>query len=329
MELFVDIAEQYLSFAAYAEESPCFRDWATSVAEDEEVLRWLATLPSIKQQPNLVFAASRWHGVPAPGPYEALRRALLDDDGQIRRTIMKRRTQTNEVGRLATLMPALAQVADKAERPLALVEVGASAGLCLYPDRFDYDWDPVGRLGGSGGALLRCVTTGAMPVPVRHPEVAWRGGVDLNPLDPTSGDAADWLEMLVWPEQEERRQRLRTAIEVARTDPPTVIRGDLLEELPALVERAARHGEVVVQHSAVLAYLEQEDRSRFTTMMQTLVGERACHWVSNEGKKVLPGVTATGPQVPAEMATFVLGLNSQALAWTHSHGSAMTWLASS
>ena len=78
------------------------------MAGDPEVLAWVDALPGIKKQPNLVFAAARWHGVPAPGPYAGLRAALLADDGSIRATILARSTQTNEVGRLATLVPAFA-----------------------------------------------------------------------------------------------------------------------------------------------------------------------------------------------------------------------------
>jgi len=80
------LAARYRDFAAAAAgQSPCFEQWATSVANDPEVLRWLAALPRHKQQPNLVFAAARWHGVPAPGPYEGLRLALTRDDGSVRR----------------------------------------------------------------------------------------------------------------------------------------------------------------------------------------------------------------------------------------------------
>lgn len=327
VELFVDVVEQYRDFAAHAVESPCFHSWASSVVEDHELLAWIADLPPIKQQPNLVFAAARWHGVPAPGPYRVLREALLGDDGQIRQTILERRTQTNEPGRLATLMPVLAQVAEEADSPLALVELGASAGLCLFPDRFDYDWDPAGRLVGSGGPILRCITTGRVPVPRRYPDIAWRCGVDLNPLDLSSADAVRWLEILVWPEQEARRGLLRAAIEAVRADPPTIVRGDLLDELPALVQRAAAHGQVVVQHSAVIAYLELPQRQRFAAMMGKLVSDGECRWVSNEGSAVLPEVTAAGPRLPAGRKTFVLGLDGRALAWTHSHGASMTWVA--
>ncbi|GAB3775327.1 hypothetical protein FB382_004100 [Nocardioides ginsengisegetis] len=328
MELWTGVAEQYADFASYAGDSPCFEAWARGVVEDPDVLAWIGGLPQIKQQPNLVFAAARWHGVPAPGPYAGLRDALLGDDGSIRATILARATQTNEVGRLATLVPAFARVARG--RPVALLEVGASAGLCLYPDRWSYAWavgggevDEVVEAGV--GPRLSCRVKGDLDRPVGIPSVAWRGGIDLNPLDVTDEDEMGWLTTLVWPEHDDRRERLVAAIEMARTDPPDLVRGDLLEELPALVERAAAHAPVVVFHSAVIAYLEPDDRERFHDLMTGLVAEGRCHWVSNEGKRVLPRVTATGPDVAAERPTFVLGVDGQTVAWTHGHGRSMRW----
>ncbi|WP_372729326.1 DUF2332 family protein [Nocardioides sp.] len=214
-------------------------------------------------------------------------------------------------------------------RPLALLEVGASAGLCLHPDGFDYEWEttagPV-RI-GSGGPRLRCRVTGTPPLPEAPPEVAWRGGIDLNPLDVADEEAMAWLTNLVWPEQDERRDRLTAAIEVARRTPPTLVRGDLVEELPALLERAAAHGPVVVFHSAVVAYLAPEERWRFAELMTGLVAEGVCHWVSNEARQVLPSIASTAPEIPEEEGAFVLGADGRAVALTHGHGQAMTWLA--
>ena len=332
MEPYADVVASYLDFAAYAAaDSATFETWARGVADDPEAAAWIATLPGIKQQPNLVFAAARWHGVAAPGPYAGLRDALLADgpDGPIRATILGHATQTNEVGRLATLLPAFARTAAERpdqSRPLALLEVGASAGLCLYPDRWGYDWrtDDGHRLLGDEPRLA-CRVKGAAPLPDAVPTIGWRGGLDLNPLDVTDEDQMAWLEQLVWPEHDDRRQRLRQAVAIARTDPPRLVRGDLLTELPGLVERAAEHGTVVVFHSAVIAYLEPADRSRFDAMMRRLVAEGACHWVSNEGKRVLPSVTATGPAIPETKPTFVLGLDGRAVAHTHGHGRSMRW----
>ncbi len=326
--------EVYRDFAeAAAEESPCFADWARGVVDDPDVLAWLDSLPAAKRQPNLVFAAARWHGVPAPGPYAGLRAALLEDGGAIRRTILERSTQTNEVGRLASLLPALAGIAAATDRPLALVELGASAGLTLYPDRMAYRWsgEASRSLDPEPGEwppapVLPCETRGPVPLPAALPAVAWRGGIDLNPLEVTDDDQMAWLATLVWPEHEDRRARLAAATAVARHDPPVLVRGDLIEELGATVATAARHGEVVVMHSAVAAYLEEDRRRALVTRMLDLVRRGECHWVSNEGPLVLPEVTSTGPAMPPGRHDFVLGLDGRATAWAHGHGRRVEWL---
>lgn len=323
MELDGEIADRYRDFAAYAAgDSACFVDWAQGVADDPEIHAWLAGLPRLKQQPNLVFAAARWHGAKAPSDYAELRRRLLDDEAAIKATISERATQTNEVGRLATLVPVFAQVA-ASEGPLSLIEVGASAGLCLYPDRYDYAWPPAGELSGSGGPVLTAEATGALPVPGSHPEIAWRGGADLNPLDVRDEDAMAWLANLVWPEQQERRDRLERAVRIARAEPPTIATGDLFHALPGLLAEAGRHGTPVVFHSAVIAYLEVDERARFHDLMTGLVAAGECRWVSNEAPHVLSRVTG---DLTVPVGRFVLGLDGRPVALTHGHGHAIDWL---
>ena len=325
MEPYAEVRDAYAEFATYARrDSPVFGAWATGVLDDPEVQAWLADLAPVKRQPTLVFAAARWHGVPDDAPYAVLREALLDDDGTITATIRERATQTNEVGRLATLVPALARFAGG--EPLALLEVGASAGLCLSPDRWSYRWHAAGGPVEAGaGPLLECFVTGDFPDRVAVPQVAWRGGIDLHPLDASDDDQMAWLEALVWPEHDDRRALLAEAVATARSDPPTIVTGDLLARLPALVEEAASHGPVVVFHSAVIAYLEPADRVRFHEMVSGLVADGRCHWVSNEGRNVLPEVTRTGPDRPDDQLSFVLGVDGRAVAWTHGHGRSMSW----
>lgn len=329
MDLDADTRIQYAHFAADARDySPCFDEWASGVAADDEVLAWLERLPEPKRQPNLVFAAARWHGVAAPGPYAGLRAALLDDDGTIEGTILARSTQTNEVGRLATLVPAFSLAVGAG--PVALLEVGASAGLNLYPDRWSYTWTTGAGAHHAGvGPELGCEVSGPAPLPTAPPTVAWRGGVDLHPLDVADEEQMRWLSFLVWPEHDERRARLAQAVDIARIEPPELVTGDLLEELPALVERAAAHAPVVVFHSAVVTYLSPESRARFQELMAGLVAGGRCHWVSNEGETVLPEVTATANLSDDELDAlhgFVLGLDGRAVALTHGHGRWLRWL---
>lgn len=316
------VAQEYADFAAHwaADASPVFAEWASGVAGDEEVRALLEQLPRVKRQPNLVFAAARWHGA-QPGPYADLRRLLLRDWETVRATVLARSTQTNEVARCATLLPALGLLPG----PLALVEAGPSAGLCLYPDRWSYRWPDGRRLDpddGPGRVVLDCEVDGPAPLPSRLPEVVWRAGIDLNPLDVRDDDAMAWLRQLVWPGQEERLPRLAAAVEVAREDPPHLVRGDLLSGLPDLLGQAPAGATVVVQHSAVIAYLGADDRGRFDAMMRGLVAG-GVHWLSNEAPGVLPSVTG---DLAVPEGSFVLGLDGRAVALTHPHGRALTWL---
>jgi hypothetical protein len=322
VEPYDEVAAQYATFAEEArEESPCFVEWGLRVAGDPEVRAWIEELPGLKRQPNLVFAAARFHGVPAPGPYDGLRSALLADDGAIRATILGRSTQTNEVRRLATLLPAFAQAVPAG--PLALLEVGASAGLNLFPDRWGYAWSTqAGPVTLGPEPRLACRVTGPAPLPSATPEVAWRGGIDLNPLSVADADDMAWLELLVWPEQDDRRERLRHAVSVARADPPRLVRGDLLDELPALVAAASTYGTVLVFHSAVAAYLTTSDRARMLELLQQLTGDGTCHWVSNEAPGVFPEIAAPGPPP----RRFQLTVDGRAVGYTQGHGLELQWL---
>ena len=237
---------------------------------------------------------------------------------------MARSTQTNEVGRLATLLPAFARAAP--DGPVALIEVGASAGLNLFPDRWGYAWStPTATMVLGAEPRLGCDVTGPAPLPAALPEIGWRGGVDLNPLSVSDADAMAWLELLVWPEQDERRERLRHAVAVARTDPPRIATGNLLDELPGLVAEASAYGTVVVFHSAVAAYLPVADRERMHALMRGLVDD-GCHWVSNEAPGIFPEVSAAAP--PPTPRRFELALDGRVVAHTHGHGRDLRWLTS-
>jgi hypothetical protein len=122
------LAAVYLNFAdreAHGR-SALYETLARGVANDVRTLFMLAKLPRAKQQPNLLFAAVKYlYG--APESWEQLR-ALLDEHfDEIGGVIMAQSTQTNEPARCATLVPLLARL----PQPLALLEVGAAAGLCF------------------------------------------------------------------------------------------------------------------------------------------------------------------------------------------------------
>ncbi len=315
----VGTAENYRAFAAEARgRSPRYEQLATAVADDPVVLAFLSTLPAAKRQPNLLFAAACYL-LGEPADLGTLRMLASGRRDELARTMLTRRTQTNEAARCATLLPALALLPE----PLALLEVGASAGLTLLVDRYSYDY---------GGHLIRgtdprapvlaCQPRGPVPLPARVPEVAWRAGLDLNPLNVADDDDVRWLECLLWPGEAGRRERLAAAIETARRDPPRVYRGDLLADLPSLVSQAPPDAALVIYHSAVLAYLTEPQRAQFADLV---MAQRAI-WLSNEARGILPGVSVP-ERDGSDMNCFVLvqdGIRATAL--TEGHGTWIEWL---
>jgi hypothetical protein len=295
--------------------SPLYARLATAVAEDDDVLGFLAPLPTGKRQPNLLFAAVQYlHGTPA-GP-DDVRRAVLEDGDRLRVTMLARATQTNEAARCAGLLPVLAQLPG----PLALIEVGASAGLCLYPDRYSYDYDGV-PVGPRSTVHLSCSTTGPVPVPARLPEVVSRTGIDLNPLDPSDDDTRAWLRALVWPgpAAADRLARLDAATAIAAREPARMLRGHLLDRLTEAVDSAPADATVVVFHTAVLPYVPSAERAAFTELVRRL----PVRWVAQEGPGALLEVDA---QLPDEArGRFALSADGRPLAWTAPHGGRVDW----
>lgn len=311
-----ETAARYRNFADHqATESPSLQRLARAVADDPDLCGRLDALPWPKRQPNLYFAAVRYLGGPVddPAEFRAYSRRHWDT---IVDQIRRRRTQTNEVGRCATLLPLLAAL----PQPLALVEVGASAGLCLYPDRYRYRYGSHHVGPADSGVVLDCAVTGPAPLPAQPPHIAWRAGLDLNPLDIRDADTRRWLEALVWPEHTDRLDRLRAAAAIAAADPPTLHRGDLLTDVPALAAQAPAGATLVVVHSAALVYVEPEQRrEEFADAMRRLPGQ----WISQEGAAVLPSLLPQGHGAAGER--MVLALDGRAVAFAHPHGRHLTW----
>ncbi|HEV2187460.1 MAG TPA: DUF2332 domain-containing protein, partial [Stellaceae bacterium] len=262
------LANWYTAFATDEARgiSEIYERLALAVAASPELLGFLLTLPAPKRQPNLFFAAvGHLHGVPAD--VSRLAAIVRQDRERIRALMLSRTTQTNEPARCAAILPLLATLPP----PLALIEVGASAGLCLLPDRYGYDYG--GRRiepphAATDAPVFACRTGGAVPVPEVVPPIIWRRGLDLNPIDLHSDAECAWLETLVWPGQDERAQRLKSAIALARADPPPMIKGDLLSDTQSVIASAPRDATVVVFHTAALTYVRpQATRDRFAETM--------------------------------------------------------------
>ena len=257
------LRDWFVGFEGHAP-SLLYRRLSGAVADAPDVLALLLHARPAQRTPMLLFAAvhsvilDRGEPYPGDGPaFVAFCRANADTLEPILRD---RATQTNDVGRCGYLRPCLAAAADG--RPLALIEVGASAGLNLNLDRYGY------RLGdepviGDASSPVQVVTellSGRPPMAL--PAIAWRCGIDLNPAPD-----ADWLRACIFADQPERRARLDAALEIAAAHPPPLIKGDALDLLPSVLAGIPDGLQPVVLHTAVAIYLTAAERAHLDNLL--------------------------------------------------------------
>lgn len=310
-------SENYRRFAQLeaAGRSPAYQQLAEFVAEEAAVLEFLRQLPPVKRQPNLLFAAARYV-LGEPANPDSLTWLIAENSAELAAVMYERRTQTNEAARCAVLLPALALIPG----PLALIEVGAAAGLTLLVDYYSYNY---------GGELVRgldpdaptlsCEPTGAIPIPGQVPEVAWRAGLDLDPLDPNNQADVEWLSCLIWPGEKGRDERLHAAAATARRHPVEIYRGDLFDDLPELAAKVPAGSTLVIYHTAVLAYVDEAKRHAFADLTRSL----GAIWLANEA----PGVVVDALSSCRSRGFMLARDGTEVLAQSDPHGSWIEWFA--
>lgn len=289
--------------------------WAAGVADDDEVVELLDRLPRERRQPSLVFSVATHLGATA-GDYAEFRTWLVEHWPDVEREARVRRTQTNEVGRCAPLVVALDRLGDAG--PVALLEVGASAGLCLIPERFAYRFGDAEVL-GTGEPLLRVAMSGEGKAPTRLPEIAWRRGLDLDPLSAARAADRAWLEALIPLDRTDRRERLRAALATAARDAPLVVAGDALHDLARVAADAPPGIPLVVVSLGTLVYLAPADRAEFPAAVASL-GARL---VTLEQEGIADRAANAWPP---ERTGFVLALDGEPIAQASPHGDRLSWV---
>jgi hypothetical protein len=261
----------------------------------------------------------RRHG-PVSG-WREFQAAVQSDSEGIAWLMSTRRTQTNEAARCATLLPLLARL----PQPIALVEIGASAGLLLLPDYYGYDYAGQ-RIGPSRNSAIpppvfTCRPDSATPIPSRNIEVVWRCGLDIEPIDLRDEEEVRWLEALVWPDEGQRLRLLREAIAVARLNPPQIRKGDAQTDVPEVVAAAPTGATLVVFHSALMPYLSPDARLTVADIVRT----QHSVWIANEAPSMQPAAAERARSSPKPGA-FLLSKDEIPIAWTDPHGAWIEWI---
>lgn len=210
---------------------------------------------------------------------ERVRAALAPDRFSLWVTLATRRVQTNETSRaVAWRWPALLAGCDGGARPLALVDIGAAAGLNLIGDRLPASWTT------ADGAPLR--------VPSRvHCLV--RLGFDTHPLDVRYEEDLNWMRACIWPGETERLARFEAAVLAMRAaydedDRPelyTVNAGLVAAKLDAVAKKLPAHALVLAYQTFMHGYLEPERSRTYVRAMKAWLESRpagSAVWIEME-----------------------------------------------
>jgi hypothetical protein len=231
----------------------------------------------------------------ADGAWPAFRNAIAEHRGRLR-PLVALPCQTNEVGRCAALAFGFLEAAARWERPLRLLEVGASAGLSLRFERFRY---------AGGGARFGPEESPVdlsglwLDAPPRVPAVGVveRRGCDVSPVDTATPEGRLTLDSSVWADQLERIRRLRGAFAVAMGEPATVDRASVDRWLPERLAERRPGVATVVFHSIVDEYLGPAVRAAFHGALEQAGAEATADaplaWVRLEPTPATRGYAVT------------------------------------
>lgn len=368
---------------------PLYRRLCEGVAGDLDVAARLLVAPHEQRIPNLLLAAvhdvllagdddvlADWYpsvpaargasehtarpvGSDADDPWPHFRHLALDHPGVAER-LRTRRTQTNEVGRSLTLLPALFQASLAAGssppggvRPLGLVEIGASAGLNLRFEAYGYRYHlpraetsglqttgtrtVIESVGDGSRLMLDCELRGPLvpPIPAGPLPIATAVGIDHHPLHVGDPDDARWLVACQWPEETARLDRLRSAIAQAQEQPPVVEVGDAVDDLERHVLAVPPHALPVVVSTWVLTYLSVARQRELLQVLDRIGAERDVALVFAEQPERVPGLPmpARPDGQPDGRATALVRMEwrdgdrvAVRLADQHPHGRWLEWL---
>lgn len=170
--------------------------------------------------------------------------------------------QTNEVRRSGALLPGFLTISSLLQKPLVLSEVGASAGLNLQWDRYDYRFGNRPWALRPSPVLIGPEWRGSMPPLDVGIHVASRAGCDLNPLNPAS--EADALRLLsyIWADQQDRLERTRFALSIAAGNRQTVDRADAVDWLEQRLQEVREDQVHVVYHTIAWQYLPASSKAK-------------------------------------------------------------------
>ncbi|WP_309082724.1 DUF2332 family protein [Chelativorans sp.] len=175
--------------------------------------------------------------------------------------------QTNEIARAAMLLPGFLAIGRETGMPMAVREIGASAGLNLLFDRFHYRYGDTCWGDEASPVKLAPEVRGKAPPLGGFLDIASRAGCDTAPLDVSDSAEALRLKSFVWADQQARLERLDAAISLARETAVQVEKADAADFLEREVAARSQDEVFVLFHSIMWQYVPDRTQRRIETVL--------------------------------------------------------------
>lgn len=236
---------------------------------------------------------------------------------------LRRNVQTNEVGRAAVLASGFSLISLRHKLPLAIYEVGSSAGLLSHWMHIRFDTG-ISATGPADSALTFDSTWWRPPAPMLDANltVTAAHASDISPIDVSDPAGRNQMMSFVWPDQRVRRERLQAAIDVALAHPLRVEQADAGQWIADALSGPLPQGvATVVFHSIVWQYLPAATRTMLRGSLQR-AGEGATSASPLLWLRMEPD---TLERAELRLTTWPGG-EDELIAYVGYHGSDITWL---
>lgn len=290
-------------FMAFAEKecsgsSALYEHLSKEIAGDAEFLELCSHARKGQPVPNLLFGAVHFlllngaaHPLrgfyasieqtprPVEASYPHFKHFCLENRMQIIELLETKLVQTNEVRRCAYLFPLFNYIHGLAARPLALIEIGTSAGFQLLWDQYSYTYGD-GIVYGNDDSEVKihaAIKGDALP-DLNKPmaPVSARYGLDLHINDVTKSEDSLWMKALVWPEHHDRRELFEGAVRCMKANREKIsfIEGDGVELLPQLTGSISEGSAIVVFHTHVANQMPPETKQQLLENIELIAKSR-------------------------------------------------------
>ncbi len=279
-EIKMEINQLSKRFKTFAKEecagsSELYEYLSLKIAEDHELLKLSAYAKKEQPIPNLFLGAVHYlllkgndHKLKKYYPsivdkprrlqdsFPSFKHFCLTYKDQIIPILQNKRVQTNEVRRCGYLYPCFSYVYEKVKKPLALIEIGTSAGFQLLWDKYSYAYhsnEVYGATDSNVHITSKIKGKNTPFLPKVSPPVTHRYGLDLHINHLSKAEDALWLNALIWPEHKERRTLFKQALAcmVNHQNKLHLIEGNGIELLPHFIEKIPIDSTICIFHTHV------------------------------------------------------------------------------